>query len=226
MSRILLAEDDRTLRDITVRFLTKNGLDIDVTDNGNEACTLIEKNKYDCIVLDIMMPGKSGWDVCKFIRNKYDVPVIFLTALGDETDIVTGYEIGADEYITKPFSAKMLLLKINALINRYRGLLVKNGLIVIDEFEIEPAKRRVTANKKGIALAPKEYDLLMYLIENKDIILSRTQILDNLWADEFDCYERVVDTHIKKLRAALGDYGYHIDTVIKAGYRWISGKAL
>ncbi len=135
MSRILLAEDDRTLRDITVRFLSKNGLDVDVTDNGNEACTLIEKNKYDCIVLDIMMPGKSGWDVCKFIRNKYDVPVIFLTALGDETDIVTGYEIGADEYITKPFSAKMLLLKINALINRYRGLLVKNGLIVIDEFE-------------------------------------------------------------------------------------------
>ena len=200
MSRILLAEDDRTLRDITVRFLSKNGLDVDVTDNGNEACTLIEKNKYDCIVLDIMMPGKSGWDVCKFIRNKYDVPVIFLTALGDETDIVTGYEIGADEYITKPFSAKMLLLKINALINRYRGLLVKNGHIVIDEFEID--------------------------IENKDIILSRTQILDNLWADEFDCYERVVDTHIKKLRAALGDYGYHIDTVIKAGYRWVSGKAL
>ena len=120
----------------------------------------------------------------------------------------------------------LLLLKINALINRYRGLLVKNGLIVIDEFEIEPAKRRVTANKKEIALAPKEYDLLMYLIENKDIILSRTQILDNLWADEFDCYERVVDTHIKKLRAALGDYGYHIDTVIKAGYRWVSGKAL
>lgn len=131
MSRILLAEDDRTLRDITVRFLTKNGLDVDVTDNGNEACTLALKNIYDCIVLDIMMPGKSGWDVCKFIRNKYDVPVIFLTALGDETDIVTGYEIGADEYITKPFSAKMLLLKINALINRYRGLLVKLSLIHI-----------------------------------------------------------------------------------------------
>ena len=210
MSRILLAEDDRTLRDITVRFLTKNGLDADVTDNGNEACSLVEKNRYDCIVLDIMMPGKSGWDVCKFIRNKYDVPVIFLTALGDETDIVTGYEIGADEYITKPFSAKLLLMKTNALINRYRGLLVKNGLIVTDEL---------------IALAPKEYDLLMYLIENKDIILSRTQILDSLWADEFDCYERVVDTHIKKLRAALGDYGYHIDTVIKAGYRWVSGTA-
>ena len=107
MSRILLAEDDRTLRDITVRFLTKNGLDVDVTDNGNEACSLVEKNRYDCIVLDIMMPGKNGWDVCKFIRNKYDVPVIFLTALGDENDIVTGYEIGADEYITKPFSAKV-----------------------------------------------------------------------------------------------------------------------
>ena len=220
MSRILLAEDDRVIRDITVMYLTKNGLQVDVTDNGNSACQLIEMNRYDCIVLDIMMPGKDGREVCRLIRNKYDVPVIFLTALGEEHDIVEGYEVGADEYVTKPFSAKVLLLKINALINRYRGLLVKNGMIVIDDLVIEPAKRRVTIGGTDIALPPKEYDLLMYLLDNKDIVLTRDQILDHVWGADYEGYDRAVYTHIKKLRAALGDSGSHIETVIKAGYKW------
>ena len=222
MSRILLAEDDRVIRDITVMYLTKNGLQVDVTDNGNSACQLIEMNRYDCIVLDIMMPGKDGREVCRLIRNKYDVPVIFLTALGEEHDIVEGYEVGADEYVTKPFSAKVLLLKINALINRYRGLLVKNGMIVIDDLVIEPAKRRVTIGGTDIALPPKEYDLLMYLLDNKDIVLTRDQILDHVWGADYEGYDRAVDTQIKKLRAALGTMGSHIETVIKAGYKWKS----
>ena len=222
MSRILLAEDDRVIRDITVMYLTKNGLQVDVTDNGNSACQLIEMNRYDCIVLDIMMPGKDGREVCRLIRNKYDVPVIFLTALGEEHDIVEGYEVGADEYVTKPFSAKVLLLKINALINRYRGLLVKNGMIVIDDLVIEPAKRRVTIGGTDIALPPKEYDLLMYLLDNKDIVLTRDQILDHVWGADYEGYDRAVDTHIKKLRAALDTMGSHIETVIKAGYKWKS----
>jgi DNA-binding response OmpR family regulator len=222
MSRILLAEDDRVIRDITVMYLTKNGLQVDVTDNGNSACQLIEMNRYDCIVLDIMMPGKDGREVCRLIRNKYDVPVIFLTALGEEHDIVEGYEVGADEYVTKPFSAKVLLLKINALINRYRGLLVKNGMIVIDDLVIEPAKRRVTIGGTDVALSPKEYDLLIYLLDNKDIVLTRDQILDHVWGADYEGYDRAVDTHIKKLRAALGTMGSHIETVIKAGYKWKS----
>ena len=222
MSRILLAEDDRVIRDITVMYLTRNGLQVDVTDNGNSACQLIEMNRYDCIVLDIMMPGKNGREVCKLIRNKYDVPVIFLTALGEEHDIVEGYEVGADEYITKPFSAKVLLLKINALINRYRGLLVRNGMIVIDDLVIEPAKRRITIGGTDVALPPKEYDLLMYLLDNKDIVLTRDQILDHVWGADYEGYDRAVDTHIKKLRAALGTMGSHIETVIKAGYKWKS----
>ena len=222
MSRILLAEDDRVIRDITVMYLTKNGLQVDVTDNGNSACQLIEMNRFDCIVLDIMMPGKDGREVCRLIRNKYDVPVIFLTALGEEHDIIEGYEVGADEYITKPFSAKVLLLKINALINRYRGLLVKNGMIVIDDLVIEPAKRRVTIGGTDVALPPKEYDLLIYLLDNKDIVLTRDQILDHVWGADYEGYDRAVDTHIKKLRAALGTMGSHIETVIKAGYKWKS----
>lgn len=220
MSRVLLTEDDRILRDITVTFLSQNGLEVDATDNGNVACQLVAKNQYDCIILDIMMPGKDGREVCRFIRSKYDVPVIFLTALGDEDDIVEGYEIGADEYITKPFSTKLLLLKINALIKRYQGLMVKGGIIKADEIEIEPARRRVTVAGKEITLAPKEYDMLIYFIENKGIVLTRDQILDRIWGDDYDGYDRAVDTHVKKLRAALGAAEYHIETVIKTGYVW------
>lgn len=220
MSKILLAEDDILLRNITAAFLSKNGLEVDTTDNGNEACSMVEKNHYDCIVLDIMMPGKDGWSVCKFIRSKYDVPVIFLTALGDEADIIEGYEIGADEYVTKPFSTKVLLMKINALISRYKGLMVRNGIIVSDEITVEPARRRVTIEGKEVKLAPKEYELLICFIENKGIVLTRNQLLDQAWGEDFDGYDRSVDTHIKKLRAALGNANYHIETVVKSGYVW------
>ena len=220
MYQILLAEDEKTLREVTEVFFRKNGFEIDAVDNGNDACSLVDRKKYDIVILDIMMPGMDGKNVCRYIRSKYDVPVIFLTALGDDRDIEEGYEIGADEYITKPFSTKLLLLKINALINRYKGLLVKNGMIVMGDIVIEPAKRRVTCSGAEVALAPKEYDLLLYLIENKDIVLSRNQILDHVWGAEYEGYDRAVDTHIKKLRAALGDSGSHIETVIKAGYKW------
>jgi DNA-binding response OmpR family regulator len=218
--RILLAEDERGLREITALFLRKNGFEVDTADNGNDARTLVEMNRYDVIVLDIMMPGCDGREVCKFIRSRYDVPVVFLTALGAENDIIEGYEIGADEYITKPFSTKVLLAKINVLISRYRGLMVKGGMLQLGEIMIDPSRRRVTVGGEEITLAPKEYDLLMYFADNRNLVLSRDQILDSVWGSDYDGYDRAVDTHVKKLRSALGDAGRHIETVIKAGYVW------
>ena len=218
--RILFAEDDKTLRDITALFLRGNGFDVDTAENGTEAEDLAEQNRYDIIILDIMMPGKDGKAVCRSVRKKYDVPVIFLTALGEEHDIIEGYEVGADEYITKPFSSKLLLVRINALIKRYRGLLIKDGKLRIGEIEIEPARRCVKVSGKTVSMAPKEYDLLMYLIDNRNIILSRDQILDRVWGMDYEGCDRAVDTHIRKLRTALGDAGRHIETVIKAGYTW------
>lgn len=218
--RILLAEDDKALRDITALFFRKNGFEVDTAVNGDEACACVDGSRYDIIILDIMMPGKDGKEVCRYIRKKYDVPVIFLTALGEENDIVNGYEVGADEYVTKPFSTKLLLVKVNALINRYLGLLVKNGRIVIDELEIEPARRYVTVNGREVVMAPKEYELLMYFIDNKNIALSRDKILDAIWGMDYEGYDRAVDTHVKKLRAALGSASRHIETVLKVGYMW------
>ena len=218
--RLLIAEDDVSLRHITSAFFTKYGFEVDQASDGIEACGLVMQNYYDAIILDIMMPGKDGIEVCKFIRTRYDVPVIFLTALGTESDIIEGYEVGADEYVTKPFSTKLLLMKVNALINRYRGLLVKNGRITINEIVIEPFKRIVSVDGERLDISPREYELLLYFVENKEQVLSRDQILDAVWGEDFLGYDRAVDTYVKKLRQTLGKASYHIETVIKSGYMW------
>lgn len=218
--KVLLAEDERNLRNIVSTYLLNNGFIVDTATNGDEAVQLVDRQIYDIIILDIMMPGRNGIEVCKYIRTKYDVPVIFLTALGQEQDIVEGYQVGADEYITKPVSMPVLAAKIQALINRYKGLLVKQGIIRVGELKVEPARRMVTVADKVITLAPKEYDLLIYFMENKNRIISRDQILDAVWGVEYEGYDRAVDTHIKKLRAALGTSNHHITTVIKQGYMW------
>ena len=222
--KLLIAEDDVSLRHITSAFFTKYGFEVDQAGNGDDACRLVMNNHYDAIILDIMMPGKDGKEVCKFIRTRYDVPVIFLTALGQETDIIEGYEIGADEYLTKPYSTKLLLLKVNALIKRYRGLLVKDGRIEVGEITIEPARRLVSVNGRRTELTPREYELLLYFVENRDQALTRNQILDAVWGRDFEGYDRAVDTYIKKLRASLGEASYHIETVIKHGYMWKNGR--
>ena len=218
--KILIAEDDISLRTITSAYFTKNGFEVDQAGDGDEACRLVMNNRYDAVILDIMMPGRDGKEVCRFIRSRYDVPVIFLTALGQENDIIEGYEIGADEYLTKPYSTKLLLMKVNALINRYRGLLVKDGRIDLDEITIEPARRQVSVNGRRIELTPREYELLLYFVENRDQALTRNQILDAVWGRDYEGYDRAVDTYIKKLRASLGEASYHIETVIKLGYMW------
>ena len=197
--KVLLADDEQGLRDITKKYLERNGFDVITAKNGAEAIAAVDKNVFDIIVLDIMMPEIDGRQVCQYIRTKYDVPVIFLTALGKEQDVIQGYEIGADEYVTKPFSMPILMAKINSLVKRYHGLTIKKGLITIGNIQIEPARRIVTVNKKVISIAPKEYELLMYFIDNKNQVLSRTQILDAVWGYDYEGYDRAVDTHVKKL---------------------------
>ncbi len=219
-NRVLLAEDEVNLRNIVSTALRQNGFEVDTASNGEEAIMAVNRNVYDIIILDIMMPKLDGIKVCEYIRTKYDVPVIFLTALNQEKDIVNGYEVGADEYVTKPVTVPILLAKINALIKRYKGLMIEKGVIRVGELKIELARRLVTVGKKVVTLAPKEYDLLIYFIENKNQILTREQILDHIWGPEYEGYDRAVDTHIKKLRAALLDSSHHITTVIKKGYMW------
>ncbi len=217
---LLIVEDEKNLRRVVSDYFTARDFHVDTAVHGLEALDYINQRVYDIIILDIMMPEMDGIEVCKYIRKKYDVPVIFLTALCNEESIVGGYDIGADEYMTKPFSLTVLEAKIRVLIKRYRGLLVQDGVIRINNLQIEPSKRMVSANGIVINLAPKEYDLLIYLIENKNQVLSREQILNRVWGPEFEGYDRAVDTHIKKLRSALGENSNPITTIIKSGYVW------
>ncbi|MBR4812920.1 MAG: response regulator transcription factor [Lachnospiraceae bacterium] len=218
--RILLAEDEPRLRKMTEEYLEEQGFTVDAVCDGGEAEWAVNQKRYDAVILDIMMPKKNGQAVCRTIRARYDVPVIFLTALNAEDVIIQSYGIGADEYITKPFSNAILLAKVTALINRYHGLTVQNGIVREGNLVIEPARRRVTVSGKVAELSPKEYELLLLLIENRGHILSRTQILDHVWGADYAGYERTVDNHIKKLRIALGADGVHLRTSIKAGYYW------
>lgn len=218
--KVLLAEDEHNLRMIVSAYLSGHGFEVDTVANGVEAEAAVDCKVYDVVILDIMMPMKDGMEVCRYIRRRYDVPVIFLTALGQEENIISGYEVGADEYITKPVSMPVLAAKTHALVKRYHGLLVEHGIVRIGNLKIELAKRLVTLNEKVLHLAPKEYELLIYLIENRNQVLSREQILNHVWGAEYDGYDRAVDTHIKKLRASLGDFSHHIKTILKQGYMW------
>lgn len=220
LHKLLVVEDETNLRRIINEYFTHRNFDVDEARDGVEALERISKKQYDIIILDIMMPRLDGMSVCHEIRRKYDVPIIFLTAVYDDESKLASYAAGADDYVTKPFSLSLLQAKAQVLIRRYKGDLVTNGLIRLGGLEIEPARHAVRAGGKSIAMAPKEYDLLLYLVENKNQVLSRAQILDRVWGEDYWGYDRAVDTHIKKLRAALGDYGNAIVTIVKAGYSW------
>lgn len=217
-NRLLVVEDEPRLRKAVAEYFSKREFEVDQASNGKEGILFLQGNSYDIILLDIMMPEIDGMEVCRCIRQRYDVPVIFLTALEDEESKLMGYEAGADDYVTKPFSMAVLHAKMRALINRYHGDLIRNGQIRVNGIVIEVKRRTVFIGGKEAVMAPKEYDLLLYFVEHRNQVLTRQQILDALWGEEYFGYDRAVDTHVKKLRKALGEEAAAIETVIKSGY--------
>lgn len=214
--RLLIIEDDERLREITCDYFKAKGFQVSVAEDGAAALDVLETDVFDIVFLDIMMPGIDGFSVCRAIRSQSDIPVVFLTARSREDDMLFGYELGADDYITKPFSLPVLHAKALALLARSdtaeRGIYDFGGLVV------NTNSRTATTDGKAVDLAPKEYELLLYLMRNKGIVLSRDKILDAVWGMDYFGDTRAVDTHIKKLRAALGGSANHIRTVIKGGY--------
>ena len=220
MARILIVEDaEELLSLVAVFFESKGSFDVDTASDGNTALNLIGSNDYDIAILDIMLPGASGFDVCKALRSKSKCPIVFLTALANESNILKGYEIGADEYMVKPFSLKVLYAKCLALLNRTDTGLQKEIVLECSGIKLYPMRMEVEAEGKKIILAPKEYFLLKVLMENKGMVLGRERLLDLVWGIGFDGSDRVVDNHIKKLRKNLGKPGEAIKTVIGGGYK-------
>jgi DNA-binding response OmpR family regulator len=218
---VLIVEDEERIREITSDYFQASDFSVLEAKDGKEALDVFKINKIDLIILDIMMPKLDGWSVCKRIRKNSDVPIILLTARSDEDDQLLGFELGADEYVTKPFSPKVLVAKAKTLLNRIEGNIGKNHrYIKTAEIEINKNSYVVTVADQAIDLAPKEYDLLCYMIENKGIVLSRESILNHVWGYDYFGDTRAVDTHIKKLRKKLGEQSKYIHTIIGKGYKF------
>lgn len=218
-SRILIVEDEAKLREVLCDYFCSKG-DLPVAaNNGTDALRLIDENTFDAVLLDIMMPELDGLSVCRAVRKTNDVPIIFLTALSDEEDKLLGYASGADDYVTKPFSMSVLYAKTLALIKRNQRNVLAGDRMEVSGITLEISTRRVFIGRKEIALTPKEYALLRCLMQNKNLVMSREQLLGKCWGYDYEGEARAVDTHIKRLREKLGKHSQCIKTVIKAGYR-------
>lgn len=221
-TKILIADDEARMRKLVGDFLKKEGYSVIEAADGQAALDLFYSNEdLNLIILDVMMPGYDGWAVCREIRKLSQVPVIMLTARGEEADELFGFDLGADEYIAKPFSLKILAARVLALLKRAGA---DKGVRSFDGLEIDDRGRYVYVDGARIDMSPKEYELLFYLAENQGRALSRDQILNAVWDYDYFGDVRTVDTHIKKLRLKLGDKGELIQTVRGLGYRF-EGRA-
>lgn len=214
--RLLIIEDDCLMAEAAADYFTAKGWDVVTKEDGLSALELLERKNFHLILLDVMMPGIDGFAVCREIRKNSDVPVIFITARVLEEDMLNGYSLGADDYVTKPFSLPVLYAKAMALTGRIQG---GASLLEMGTLKVDAKNHQVWKAGQPLSLPPKEYDMLLFFLENPGRIFSREQLLIRFWGYDFDGNERVVDNHIKKLRKAIGVCGCVIGTVRKSGYR-------
>ena len=221
MYKILLVEDDKNISEMLCDYFTEkssNKIIIDVADNGKKGADMAYEITYDLLLLDIMLPQLDGFEICKEVRRFSDVPIMFITARCAQEDILTGYALGCDDYIVKPFSLPVFYNKVNALIKRSKGL-VRSPLLKSGTLSLNPNNGIVISDEKEINLPAKEYSILKALLENKGCVVSRESLIKAAWSYDSEVDERALDTHIKNLRKALGDNSKMIKTVVKRGYR-------
>lgn len=218
MAKILIVEDEKNMQEIIAQYMQRGGHTCFTADDGMDALLTLKNNPVDLMVLDIMMPHLDGFSVCKIAREMSNLPIIMLTAKSNEDDKLKGYDLGADDYMTKPFSPKVLLAKANALLRRSSAL--PADTINAGKISILAASHKVFQDGKEITLTYKEYELLRFFMSNPGQIFSREQLLNRIWGYDFEGTTRTVDTHIKTLRQKLGDEGRHIVTLIRSGYKF------
>jgi DNA-binding response OmpR family regulator len=224
--RILVVDDEAGIREIIKEYFAPEGFIVDQAADGVEALELLGKSKYVLVILDIMMPRMDGWTVCREIRKTSQVPVIMLSARGEEYDKLFGFELGVDDYMVKPFSPRELLARGKAVIRRSQSAGSTTAAInkvKFDGLEINFDSRNVTVNGRPVSLTPKEYELLSFFAQNPGRVFSRQQLLNEVWGYDFYGDVRTVDTHIKMLRESLGEYRGFIVTVWGTGYKFEAG---
>ena len=218
MANILIVEDEKAMQDIIAEYMRKGGHTCFTADDGIEALMILKSSPMDIMILDVMMPHLDGFSVCKMAREMSEMPIIMLTAKSGEDDKLRGYDYGADDYMTKPFSPKVLLAKVNALLRRFSA--ASPGTVAAGKIMLQPSARRVWLDGQEITLTHKEYALLAFFMANPGQIFSREQLLNRVWGYDFEGATRTVDTHIKTLRQKLGGEGGHIVTLIRSGYKF------
>lgn len=219
MPAILIVDDEQKMREFVALFLRSSRYTVFEAADGRTALNILSKETIDLIVLDIMLPDISGFDLCSQIRVKSSVPIIFLTALADEEYQMIGYRVEGDDYITKPFNASILLAKIQRILQRCAPSNARSDTLAFRGIKLEISSRRVTLDGKPLQLTPKEFDLLLALMQNRGKVLTRTFLLETIWGYSFAGDSRVVDSHIKKLRSNVSPYSSNIKTVISIGYK-------
>ena len=217
--KILVVDDEARMRKLVKDFLSVKGFTVLEASNGEEAVDLFfEQKDIALIILDVMMPKMDGWETCRTIRKYSQVPIILLTARSEERDELQGFNLGVDEYISKPFSPKILVARVEAILRRSNA--VSSDLIEIGGIRIDKAAHQVTIDGQNIDLSYKEFELLTYFVENQGIALSREKILNNVWNYDYFGDARTIDTHVKKLRSKMGEKGDYIRTIWGMGYKF------
>ncbi len=226
MANILIVEDEKNMQDIICEYMHRGGHVCFTADDGVDALMILKNNPMDLMILDIMIPHLDGFSVCKMAREMSSLPIIMLTAKSDEEDKLKGYEYGADDYMTKPFSPKILLAKANALLRRISVTSADtiSNVLSVGKITISPATHKVFLDGTEITLTHKEYELLYFFMSNPEQIFSREQLLNRIWGYDFEGNTRTVDTHIKTLRQKLGSEGKSIVTLIRSGYKFEVAK--
>ncbi|MGN0603977.1 MAG: response regulator transcription factor [Oscillospiraceae bacterium] len=220
MQRILVVDDEKMIRNVIKEYAEFDGFEVAEADDGMEAVEICRREDFDLIIMDIMMPRLDGYSAIKEIRKTKQIPVIMLSARGEEYDKLFGFEIGIDDYVVKPFSPKELLARVKAVLKRAAAKEQPMDIIRFEGLEINVTGREVSVDGTPVSLTPKEYDLLFYLVRNKGIALSREKLLEEVWGYDFFGDDRTVDTHIKMLRNSLGEYRKFIKTLRGMGYKF------
>lgn len=220
---LLIVDDEARIRDLIRKYATFEGYNVEEASNGMEAIEKCRQKNYDLIIMDVMMPELDGFSACREIRRKSQVPVIMLSARGEEYDRIHGFELGIDDYVVKPFSPRELMMRVSAVLKRTAANVpaASDGeLVTIGDMVVDFAARQVTIKDEKLNLSPKEYDLLFYMVRNRGIALTREKLISDVWGYDFFGDDRTLDTHIKLLRKSLGDYADKITTLRGVGYRF------
>ena len=221
MKKLLVVDDEAKIREVIKEYSEFSGYEVTEAADGMSAIGLCKLNDYDLIIMDVMMPKLDGFSSVKEIKKFKDIPVIMLSARGEEFDKLFGFELGVDDYVVKPFSPKELMARVNAVITRHEGAdHGTSNVMKFDGLEVNFAARTIYIDGKRVNLTPKEYDLLFYLIQNRNIALSRDKLLSDIWGYDFFGDDRTIDTHIKNLRNNLGPYRDFIVTLRGVGYKF------